>query len=56
MGSQENIQMVLQRNADDPTRRWGFVFTMARPWKTVEGKALKDLPLVFGPRLHYNTQ
>src|SRR6266699_6372449 len=24
-------------------RRWGFVFAIARTWKTVEGKALKDL-------------
>jgi hypothetical protein len=42
-GSQENMQMVLKRDADDPTRRWGFVFAIARTWKTVEGKALKDL-------------
>jgi hypothetical protein len=42
-GSQDNMKMVLQRDADDPTRRWGFVFAIARTWKTVEGKALKDL-------------
>jgi len=42
-GSQDNIKMVLQRNADDPARRWGFVFAMARTWKTVEDKAIKDL-------------
>ena len=35
--------MVLQRDADDPARRWGFVFAIARTWKTVEDKAIKDL-------------
>ena len=42
-GSQENMKMVIQRDADDPTRRWGFVFAIARTWKTVENKAIKDL-------------
>ena len=42
-GSQENIKMVQRRDADDAARRWGVVFAMARTWKTVEGKALKDL-------------
>jgi hypothetical protein len=42
-GSQDNMKMVMQRDADDPARRWGFVFAIARTWKTVEGKAIKDL-------------
>jgi len=42
-GSQEHRQMVLKRDADEPARRWGFVFAIARTWKTVEGKAIKDL-------------
>jgi hypothetical protein len=42
-GSQENMQMVLKRDADDSARRWGLVFATARTWKTSEGKALKDL-------------
>jgi hypothetical protein len=42
-GSQDNIKMVQQRDADDAARRWGFVFAMARTGKTVEEKALKDL-------------
>jgi len=42
-GSQENITMVQQRDADDAARRWGFVFALARTWQTVEDKALKDL-------------
>jgi len=33
----------MQRNADAPARQWGFVFAIARTWKTVEGTALKDL-------------
>jgi hypothetical protein len=37
------MKMVMQRDADDPVRRWGFVFAIARTWKTVEGKARKDL-------------
>ena len=39
-GSQANMKMVLQRDADDPDRTWGFVFAIARTWKTVEGKAI----------------
>jgi len=42
-GSQENMQMVLKRDADDPVRRWGFVVAIALTWKTVEDKAIKDL-------------
>jgi hypothetical protein len=42
-GSQDNMKMVIQRDAADAARRWGFVFAIARTWKTVEGKALKDL-------------
>jgi Transposase DDE domain len=42
-GSHDNMQMVRQRDADDPERTWGFVFAIARTWKTVEGKAIKDL-------------
>jgi len=42
-GSQANRQMVMPRDADDPSRRWGFVFAIARAWKTVEEKAIKDL-------------
>lgn len=29
-GSQANMKMVMPRDADDPARRWGFVFTIAR--------------------------
>jgi hypothetical protein len=42
-GSQDNMKLVLPRDANDPDRRWGFVFAMARTWKTVAGKARKDL-------------
>jgi len=44
--------MVQKRDADDPNRRWGFVFAIARTWKTVEGKALKDL-VTHMPRTYY---
>lgn len=51
-GSQANMQMVRQRDADDPDRTWGFVFAIARTWKTVEGKAIKDL-VTHLPRKYY---
>jgi hypothetical protein len=51
-GSQENMKMVLKRDADDSARRWGFVFASARTWKTSEGKALKDLVTPV-PRKYY---
>jgi hypothetical protein len=49
---QDNVKMVLQRDADDPARRWGFVFAIARTWKTVEDKAIKDL-VTHVPRKYY---
>jgi hypothetical protein len=51
-GSQENMKMVMQRDADDPARRWGFVCAIARTWKTVEDKAIKDL-VTHLPRKYY---
>jgi hypothetical protein len=41
-GSQDNRKMVMKRDADDPARRWGLVCAIARTWKTVEAKAIKD--------------
>jgi hypothetical protein len=35
--------MVQDRDKADSARRWGFVFAMARTWKTVEEKSLKNL-------------
>jgi DDE family transposase len=51
-GSQENMKMVLKRDTDAPARRWGFVFAIARTWKTSEGKALKDV-VTHVPRKYY---
>ena len=51
-GSQENMQMVRKRGADDPARRWGFVLAIARTWKTVEDKAIKVL-VTHLPRTYY---
>jgi hypothetical protein len=42
-GSQDNIRMVQDREKADGARRWGFVLAIARTWKTVEGKSLKNL-------------
>jgi hypothetical protein len=51
-GAQDTIKMVMQRDANDPARRWGFVFALARTWKTVEDKAIKDL-VTHLPRTYY---
>ena len=51
-GSQENMQMVLKRDAEDPVRRWGLVFAIARTWKTVEDKAINNL-VTHLPRTYY---
>lgn len=46
------MEMVLQRDAEDSDRTWGFVFAIPRTWKTVEGKAIKDL-VTHLPRKYY---
>ena len=46
------MAMVQDRDKADPACRWGFVFAIARTWKTVEGKALKDL-VTHVPRQYY---
>jgi Transposase DDE domain len=42
-GSKANMQMVQDRDQADAARRWAFVFAIARTWKTVEEKTLKNL-------------
>ena len=42
-GSKANMDMVKDRDKADTARRWGFVFAIARTWKTVEEKSLKNL-------------
>ena len=42
-GSKANMDMVKDRDKADTARRWGFVFAIARTWKTVEDKSLKHL-------------
>src|SRR5437016_5669193 len=42
-GSKANIRMVQDRDKADSVRRSGFVFAIARTWKTVEEKSLKNL-------------
>jgi hypothetical protein len=37
------MRMVQDRDKADGARRWGFVFAIARTWKTVEDKTLKNL-------------
>jgi hypothetical protein len=42
-GSKANIRMVQERDKADAARRWGFVFAIARTWKTAEDKTIKNL-------------
>jgi len=42
-GSKANMAMVKARAKTDTARRWGFVFAIARTWKTVEEKSIKNL-------------
>jgi Transposase DDE domain len=42
-GSQANMRMVQDRDKADTARRWGFVFAIARTWKTAEDKTIKNL-------------
>jgi hypothetical protein len=42
-GSQANRRMVPDRDKADGARRWGFVFAIARPWKTVAEQTRKNL-------------
>jgi hypothetical protein len=51
-GSKANMRMVQDRDKADPARRWGFVFAIARTWKTVEEKTLKNL-VTYLPRKYY---
>jgi hypothetical protein len=37
------MRMVQARDKADTAHRWGFVFAIARTWKTVEEQSLKNL-------------
>ena len=50
-GSQANMRMVQDRDTADPARRWGFVFAIARTWKTAEDKTIKNL-VTHGPHTY----
>jgi hypothetical protein len=41
-GSKANRAMVTARDKADTPRRWGFVFAIARTWKTVEEQSLQN--------------
>ena len=51
-GSKAKRRMVQDRDKADTVRRWGFVFAIARTWKTVEEKTLKNL-VTHLPRMYY---
>ena len=50
--SKANIQLVQHLDKTDHARHWSFVFAIARTWKTVDDKAVKDL-VQHLPRRHY---
>jgi len=51
-GSKANMTMVKDRDKTDGTRRWGYVFAIARTWKTVEEKTIKNL-VTHVPQTYY---
>jgi hypothetical protein len=51
-GSKANMTMVKDRDKADGTCRWGFVFAIARTWKTVEEKTIKNL-VTHVPQTYY---
>jgi len=51
-GSKANMQMVQARNHADTARRWAFVFAIARTWKTVDEKTIKNL-VMHVPHTYY---
>jgi len=51
-GSKANMHMVQVRDKADPARRWGFVFAIARTWKTAEEKTIKNL-VTHVPQTYY---
>ena len=51
-GFKDNTRMVQDRDQADPARPWGFVFAIARTWKTVEEKSIQHL-VTHLPRKYY---
>ena len=51
-GSQANMRMVQERDQADAAHRWGFVFAIARTWKTVDEKTIKNL-VTYVPHTYY---
>jgi hypothetical protein len=55
-GSKANMRMIQDRDKADPARRWAFVFAIARTWKTVEDKTLKNLVTHLPHRYYQRTR
>ncbi len=54
-GSKANMKMVKDRDKADDERRWGFVFAIARTWKTVDEKMIKNLVTQLPRHLYQRT-
>jgi len=51
-GSKDNIKMIKNKNKKDKTRNWFYVFTIARTWKTKNGRSIKNF-VTYLPRNQY---
>jgi hypothetical protein len=51
-GSLANMQMVPAQDHEDTARRWASVFAIARTWKTMEEKTIKNL-VTLVPHTYY---
>jgi hypothetical protein len=54
-GSKANMKMVQDRDKADVERRWGFVFAIARTWKTADEKMIKNLVTHLPRKLYQRT-
>jgi hypothetical protein len=54
-GSKANMKMVKDRDKVDDERCWGFVFAIARTWKTVDEKMIKNLVTHLPRKLYQRT-
>ncbi|MEE4355861.1 MAG: transposase [Desulfococcaceae bacterium] len=53
--SKENIKMVKKKNRTDNSCNWFYVFAIARTWKTIENKSIKNLATYLPGNLYRRT-
>lgn len=52
-GSRDNMKAVIEKNKKDKDRDWFFVFAIARTWKSVDDKSIKNM-VTHLPRRFYS--